>query len=169
MEVKIKCENCGNEKWVRWIRVKNGQGRFCGLECANIAQRKWGKENVYFYLDNLKGRWVARWRDKNTGNFYVQHRSKFLWEQENGKVSEGYDIHHIDEDIRNDDLGNLEMVEGRLHKQGVHGSSRKIIDGVVHKQCFSCKQYFPETSYVHRPYCKPCYAEYMREYRKRRK
>jgi len=167
IEVKINCEYCGKEKWVRWIRVKNGQGRYCDLKCANLDQRKWGKEFVYFFFDKLKGRWIARWRDKDTGKTRVSHRSRFLWEQTNGEIPDGYDIHHIDEDMTNDDLSNLELVEGHLHKQGIHGSNRKVIDGVVYKQCFRCKQFYPESGYT-QPYCRSCHAEYMREYRKER-
>ena len=41
-EVKIYCEVCGTEKWVRWVRVKKGQGRFCGRECAKKFQTSEG-------------------------------------------------------------------------------------------------------------------------------
>lgn len=164
IEVKIVCEQCGKEVWVRWIRVQKGQGRFCGRECANLAQRMFGKENAYFYYDKLKDRWIARWRDKDTGNFRVQHRSKFIYEQAYGEIPSGFDVHHIDGDHTNDDLSNLELVDGHLHRQGIHGSNRKVIDGVVYKQCFSCKQYYPEKSFSN-SYCRECSTKYMREYR----
>lgn len=165
IEVKIVCEHCGSEKWVKWSRVKNGQGRFCSLDCANFAQRKTGKNNVYFYFDKLKGRWIARWRDENR-KFHVMHRSKFLYEKEYGTVPDGYDIHHIDGDITNDSLDNLELVDGYIHKQGIHGSNRKLIGKVVYKQCFHCKSFYPESSFS-QSYCSTCHAEYMRSYRKR--
>lgn len=162
--VKIHCEYCGTEKWVRWGRVKNGQGRFCSLLCGNKSREKLGREGVYFYLDDLKQRWIARWRDPVTRKFHVQHRAKFVWEEQYGPVPEGFDVHHIDENQQNDDLSNLELVEGHLHKQGIHGSNRKIIDGVVHKMCFRCKRYFPESSFT-QTYCGTCWPQYMRGWR----
>jgi len=168
IEVKINCEQCGKEKWVRWIRVKNGQGRFCGLKCANLAQRKWGKENVYFHFSPTHGRYMARWRDEDD-NVHVTTKARFLYEQEYGEIERGYEVHHKDGNKCNDDLSNLKLISISEHRKMVHGSSRKVIDGIVYKQCFSCKEYFPENSYKHRAYCKPCYAEYMREYRKNRK
>ena len=165
IEVKINCEVCGKEKWVRWIRVKKGQGRYCSLKCANIAQREWGKEYVYFYFDKVKGRWLARWRDKDTGQTRVTSKARFLYEQKYGEVPNDYDIHHKDGNKANDDLSNLELVYGKIHKRDIHGSNRKVENGIVYKQCYRCKKYFPERSFIG-SYCKKCHKEYMKEYRK---
>ena len=167
-EVKINCEQCGNEKWVRWIRVKKGQGRFCSLECANLFQRKWGRENVYFYFDKAKGRWLARWRDDESGKTRISHRSHFVWESIYGEIPDEFDIHHIDGDRTNDDLTNSELVEGHLHRQDIHGSIRKVIGNAVYKQCYKCKKFFLESEFT-QSYCKLCHAEYMREYRSKLK
>ena len=168
IEVLIECEHCGAEKWVRLIRMKKGQGRFCSLECANLAQQKWGRENVYFFFDMLKDRYIARWRDEDTGDTRVSHKSKFIWESAHGEIPDGYDIHHIDGDKKNDNINNLEMVEGHLHRQGIHGANRKVISGIVHKQCYRCKDYYTEAEFT-QSYCTSCHAEYMREYRSKLK
>ena len=163
----VKCSYCGEDKWEQWQRIKRQENFFCTREHCNLWQRKWGKEHAYFYYDKLKMRWMARWRDKENGETRVQHRSKFFWEQEYGEVSDGYDIHHIDGDTNNDDLDNLEMVEGILHKQGIHGSNRVVIDGVVHRQCYKCFLYYPTDDFRGQTYCTSCRREYMRDYRKK--
>lgn len=165
IEVKINCEYCGSEKWVRLIRLKAGQGRYCSIKCANLGQRRWGKENVLFYYDKLKKRWIARWKDKDTGETKVQHKSKFIYEKEFGEVPDGFDIHHIDGNSNNDDISNLELVDGHLHRQGIHGSNRKVIDRIVYKQCFSCKEFFPEKEFT-ASYCRKCSTIYMKKWRK---
>jgi endogenous inhibitor of DNA gyrase (YacG/DUF329 family) len=165
IEVKIVCEVCGVEKWVRWTKRKNGQGRYCSLKCANIDQRLWGREHVYFYFAKERGRWMARWREKDTGKECVTHRARFLYENEYGEVPKDHEVHHIDLNKENDDLDNLELVQGKIHKKDIHGSNRKVENGTVYKQCFRCKKYYPVLEYT-QSYCKECHKEYMREYRK---
>lgn len=38
-----------------------------------------------------------------------------VWTYYNGKIPKGYHIHHIDENTANNDISNLEMLEGREH------------------------------------------------------
>lgn len=38
-----------------------------------------------------------------------------VWMYYNGKIPKGYHIHHIDENTANNDISNLEMIEGRAH------------------------------------------------------
>lgn len=42
-----------------------------------------------------------------TGDRMQMHR--YVWEKYNGKIPDGYDIHHIDHDRSNNDISNLEM------------------------------------------------------------
>lgn len=51
--------------------------------------------------------------------YYFQHRGKRLhrvvWEAYNGEIPEGYHVHHIDEDRRNNSISNLSLVPGIEH------------------------------------------------------
>ena len=33
-KVLIECLNCGNQKWVKHVTIKNGNGKFCSIECS---------------------------------------------------------------------------------------------------------------------------------------
>lgn len=46
------------------------------------------------------------------GRTYL-HRE--IWEQVNGQIPEGYEVHHLDGDKTNNRLGNLEMVSASEH------------------------------------------------------
>ena len=120
LEVKIKCENCNVEKWVRWIRIKNGQGRFCGLKCANIAQRKWGKEHVKFYWDNGRGCWYAHWVED--GKQKSTTKARWLWEEKYGELTSKDVVTYIDGNSKNCELDNLKVISRSesnvIHMQG---------------------------------------------------
>ena len=45
---------------------------------------------------------------------------RYIWEQVNGSIPKGYDIHHIDHNKDNNDISNLELMPSIRHKQ-VHG------------------------------------------------
>lgn len=51
--------------------------------------------------------------------FYYQHKGKRLhravWEYHNGKIPEGYHVHHIDENRCNNQISNLILVEASAH------------------------------------------------------
>lgn len=68
---------------------------------------------------------------------YFRKRGSFLhrdvWEHHHGKIEEGYHVHHIDGDGRNNHLSNLELVWGALHLSR-HGLEQKRGDPVwVHE------------------------------------
>lgn len=57
--------------------------------------------------------------------YYNSHKRiylhRYLWEKENGKIPEGYQIHHKDHNILNNSLDNLELVKSGEH-QKMHGA-----------------------------------------------
>ena len=132
MEVKIKCENCGNEKWVRWIRVKNGQGRFCGLGCANEFQKEegmktWGEENATFHWDKGRGCWYAFWKDKDTGSQKSTTKTRWLWEKKYGKLTPKDVVTYIDGNSENCELDNLKVIS-RSESNSIHLMGHKVTD-----------------------------------------
>lgn len=52
--------------------------------------------------------------DDNNRTFVSHHR--IVWEVVNGPIPEGYEIHHIDKDRRNNSISNLELIEKSKHK-----------------------------------------------------
>ena len=62
-----------------------------------------------------------------------------VWEQHNGPIPEGYQIHHIDGDKSNNSIENLQLVSALDHKRILEGC--KLIDGEWYKPCSVCNEY----------------------------
>lgn len=58
--------------------------------------------------------------------------ARFVWEQVNGPIPVGYGIHHKDENMLNDDIGNLQLVSKAEHL-AIHVSEyrERIISNLV--------------------------------------
>lgn len=41
---------------------------------------------------------------------------RYLWEKENGKIPEGFEIHHRDHDANNNDIDNLQLMDKKQHR-----------------------------------------------------
>lgn len=54
--------------------------------------------------------------DDNGKRSTIRHH-RIIWEVTNGKIPNGYDIHHIDENRSNNTITNLEMIESSTHKR----------------------------------------------------
>jgi len=116
IEVKIKCEYCGEEKWVRTIRLKKGQGRFCSLKCANEAQKK-GKDKLYVGKENAKPtfvtkhqRWDVFWFDPETLQRKNSTYSRWWWEINKGEIPAGYRASYKDGNSANIDPDNIILI-----------------------------------------------------------
>ena len=42
---------------------------------------------------------------------------QYIWERENGPISKGYEIHHIDMDTNNNDINNLQLLTIQEHRK----------------------------------------------------
>jgi len=116
IEVKIKCEFCGDEKWVRTIRLKKGQGRFCSLKCANNAQKK-GKDKLYVGKENAKKtfnkkhqRWDVYWFDPDTLKRKTSTYSRWYWEVFRGEIPPRYRASYKDGNSANIDPENIILI-----------------------------------------------------------
>ena len=80
----------------------------------------------YQYFNGLKFT-----RDDKTGyylNSTIRKRlHRYVWEYYNGEIPEGYHVHHIDHDKSNNDISNLELVEGKKHVT-MHSTERALIE-----------------------------------------
>ena len=131
------------------------------------------------YLDKRDGRWFRFfWRED--GQKHRTQESRLLWEQANGPIPEGRQIHHIDANPSNDDLDNLQCLTpsehaiAHAHLQGIYRFNSK---GQEERRCADCGEHktldrFYEAKPIDArvyPYCKRCKTLYMRELRRRKK
>jgi len=131
-EVKIQCELCGQDAWVRWQRVREGRGRFCSLECYNLVQieegkKIWGKENVSFLWDKTRQYWYAYWKDEETGKQKSTTKARFLWEQEHGELEANEIVTYIDGNPENCELDNLKVLS-RSESNSIHLVGHEVSD-----------------------------------------
>ena len=113
--VKVRCEFCGKEFWKVWQRVKTGARSFCSRECCNkwqdVRARKEarGWHNARFYWNDKAGRWDAHWRDE-TGRLHNTTKARWLWLTYVGEIPEGLVVWYKDNNPRNCEIGNLELI-----------------------------------------------------------
>ncbi|MCL6560020.1 MAG: HNH endonuclease [Firmicutes bacterium] len=77
----------------------------------------------HIYFDGLKFT-----RDEKTGYYLCSKEvngsrprlHRYVWEYYNGKIPEGHEVHHKDEDKENNDISNLELIPNKKH-QILHG------------------------------------------------
>ncbi len=61
-----------------------------------------------------KGNKKRQWIKIKEPNIWIEY-AKFVWIKNNGKISEGYLIHHIDENTQNDDINKLCLLTRKGH------------------------------------------------------
>jgi len=86
----------------------------------------------------------------------------FVWEEVNGPIPKGYEIHHKDFNKLNWNLENLELLTRMDHRR-IHEGWVKT-DGVwSHKMCYACNRLLPLSEFglrrkatVYRAECRKC-------------
>ena len=120
-----------------------------------------------------RGREYVCWKESGKQRRKLAHR--WEWEQANGPIPDGYEIHHVDHDPLNNDLSNLLCVTAEWHDD-YHQRLREdhiVVDGVEHRRCQRCGEYRPFQLFAKRSagtfggYCKDCGREYMRVWREK--
>ena len=115
------------------------------------------------------------------GKFYeAEHR--IIWRRHKGEIPKGWHVHHKDGNRVNNDIENLELIDGAEHAR-MHRRERAggyvVIDGIEHKPCRECREVLPLTDFYAKPSgksghqsrhsdCKPCYNKKVVERKKRR-
>ena len=121
------CVGCGAAFETPAWRVAQGKGKFCGRSCYHKHSRN--EDGL-----EIDGLWFAR----SGKNAYYWHKRadkrtvslhKYVWEKHNGPVPAGYVVHHIDHDTRNNEIGNLELVNGTEHSR--YHLQKRIDEGTI--------------------------------------
>jgi hypothetical protein len=85
-----------------------------------INWKEVGSINCRIDKVNKKRQWIKI----EEPNIWIEY-AKFIWIKNNGKIPKGYLIHHIDNDILNDDINNLALLTRKghfeIHKIGEMG------------------------------------------------
>jgi hypothetical protein len=115
----MKCKECGKDYQAIKKTVEGGQGLFCSHKCytlwykKNISPKSRGYENGKAYWS--KGKCCVHWHD-DIGKEHVTTYPRWWWEQNVGKVENGYLITYIDGDFSNIDPSNFECVTVKIAK-----------------------------------------------------
>ena len=117
-----------------------------------------------------KGREYVCW--KVNGKQVRQLAHRWIWEQANGPIPDGYEIHHRDHNPLNNDLDNLMCVTAEWHDNH-HQRLReqhRWFAGVEERRCQRCDTYKPLDAFTIRRagtfqgYCRECAKAYRREW-----
>lgn len=133
----------------------------------NTRGKKSTNKFGYGYITN-KG--YHRVWDIKQKRYRLEHN--IVWEEHNGKIPDGMQVHHIDHNKLNNDISNLKLVDSLTHKRIHSGCIEK--DGVLYKPCRKCNELKPIDDYYKRkvgisPWCKQCCVKNAVESKKRRK
>lgn len=71
--------------------------------------------NGRLYTRSENGRYYFEHTTKNSARENARQLHRAVWEFYNGPIPEGYQIHHKDHDIDNNDISNLECVSRTEH------------------------------------------------------
>lgn len=169
-----KCEYCGREFSPRSSDVRRGFGRFCSRYCGRAALRKpKGKSTASRTFSKRDGRWYRQWREEGSRRTRKQLESRWMWEREYGTIPDGYDVHHKNHDRSDNRLENFELQskpEHNAHHQKLRTRNSMDYAG-ERRRCQRChewkpfSEFYPRRDGTYGGYCKPCGAEYLREWR----
>lgn len=82
-------------------------------------------DGLRFYEDG-KGYWIGRYFDEDGKSIRIRLHI-YVWEKHNGRVPEGYDVHHIDHDPSNNEIDNLVAMPRSEHHK-LHIGERDVED-----------------------------------------
>jgi hypothetical protein len=112
-----------SKEYIKSLFPKVGWSRICGVASElglKRLRRECSGNFIWEYNDNK----FNAHKDKNgyivinNSELGVQNTRvhRYVWEQCNGDIPKNYDIHHIDGDVSNNDISNLELVLNVKHK-----------------------------------------------------
>ena len=135
------CEECG-----KTVEIDYGRKRFCGKECMikhknkSVWKNRKGKRVIGEpYKLTEDGRLKVKVEGKDLPTYYYI----WVWEQVNGPKPKGSVIHHIDGDIENNDISNLQCMTISEHMK-LHNAERRKIKP---RYCKTCGKQLDEEHY----------------------
>ena len=132
---------------------------------------------MWQYFRKGTGRWYIKWRNLGSRKMFSKSRAVYTWEQINGTVPKGYEIHHINFDRADDRIENLQLLSKSEHRL-LHAKLRedhREIDGIECRRCQNCGEYKSLENYYTRTagtfggYCKTCSKSKLQEWRRQNK
>lgn len=130
-----------------------------------------GKKNTNeFGYGYITSKGYHRVWDTKEKRYRLEHN--IVWEEHNGEIPDGMQVHHIDHNKLNNDISNLKLVDSLTHKRIHSGCVEK--DNILYKPCRKCNELKPIDDYYKRktgisPWCKQCCVKNAVENKKRRK
>jgi len=113
--IKVNCLFCGTEFETPQNRLKYGYGKFCSKKCSSQWKSRRdggvhtiGKENARKHFEKRTQKWMVHWTDE-TGKQYNTTWARWIWEQTNGPIPEGYIVCYKDQDTTSLNFDNLEL------------------------------------------------------------
>ena len=79
------------------------------------------------------------WKRRGYGLFH-----RYLWKKYNGEIPKGWVVHHIDHNKENNDISNLQCMDGKEH-MGLHQSKRCNFNINGNPKPFLGKHHTPES------------------------
>ena len=132
---------------------RNRKGQYTRRESGIIF------EDYPVFFDN-KG-YPSIWLNNKNIRLHI-----FIWERENGKKPDGYDIHHKDFNKRNFSLENLILLSKSDHRRIHTGWIRDNSGNWTHKPCSKCCKVLPPSDFYQRKgfksptaLCKKCHNQ----------
>jgi len=118
-KVKQACLFCGAEFLTHPSNIPAKRGKFCSQECRySYPRKKKGAKKIgsikIAVCGNKKPRRLIKVRDAKGDNEW-EFYARYIWEQVNGKIPEGYVIHHVNKDRLDDRIENLLLLSPTEH------------------------------------------------------
>ena len=110
---------------------------------------------------------------ESDGKYHMRMEHRVIWEQHNGPIPDGCDIHHINGDKLDNRIENLECLNRTEHKREHLGMYIK--DGIWWKHCSKCDEWKSEEHYYRTKegwmpgQCKSCRVKSAIENKRKRK
>lgn len=119
--------------------------------------------------------WISEDRPERTATKYRAYEHRLVWEKHCGPIPAGYIVHHINGDMSDNRLENLELMShaehNSRHKHGYHYTYIYSPGAPVSKQCRGCGEVLPIGCFEHngyskagtptvKPRCHPCQKAY---------
>ena len=120
--LRCVCRQCG-ETFDVWNT--GNQGTYCGRACKAEHERG-GRDAPSRYQQG--GYWMLRWNEGGKYRYQFEHRR--VWEDANGPIPRGHEIHHANGDRLDNRLANLRVMRKAdhlaLHKRKYHTEAERL-------------------------------------------